>query len=686
MNLKYPVVLALTLSMLQQSPAQDIHFKKDKSSDQSGKESPINKKVAFNDLQSAYSVNVSSSDSSTILLSLDTLKVTLFEQDSAIENRTISIENTGLNDLTLGLSLVNTSHETVSNPPYLDTPILFKTDVSSIQAVNASNSALINERSILLPYGFDGHDALAFDGEFLYSVRQETDGMIYKFNPGNDNITDSVFIPDFLGLTIEGLAHSGKHLYASNTSNNTINKIDFSTGNIIDQIYVENLGLGLTFGGNRGTLFAQINNNEAVEINVVTKEIINRFAITKSSDGLGYSKELDLLFSDLRVFRCKAIDPNTGEFLYNVRLLGYGVAGDEYFGLKWLDFESIAVQSNAGTSSDLQISFNPADLEAGTYKTTAQFDLNDGSGMKIDLPIVLTIAPLTDPITAQPFCVAPSGEERLWEIYNPNTVVIDASWNISNTGQADSIKLQPGVNTLLTNTGDSPTDSLQVSWLNERGMLQDILLISNDVLCDTRGLTLNVPNCITNPDTPRLWQVFNPNSFSVSVIWSIIGTSDGAPSNTQDSIQAMPGNTTFFANLDITNQTAIITWSDEEGNIKRQKKVATDTPCMGTQSTLARNSLAVDQKIDDKLKAIHVFPNPFNEQLSIPLGTIVGDQSEYQIIVYDMLGNTVYKSTREWQIGQSIAEINTSNFVKGTYILFINSDRLIYHRATIVKN
>ncbi|MEL7002222.1 MAG: hypothetical protein AAFN93_05735, partial [Bacteroidota bacterium] len=182
--------------------------------------------------------NRSTQDSIKVILSDSLVSLNLIEGDST--KRPISINNLGLNNLTISTRLTTSSFENETSSPYLGTPLMFKIDDNIIEARNPDTGRRVPEWAVNLPDSYNNYSdaGLTFDGRFLY-MKGIQNGFIYKVDPLIDAIVDTSYIAALEGKSVVGLAHSGKFLYASLNSEDLVLKINFETGEILDQIQID---------------------------------------------------------------------------------------------------------------------------------------------------------------------------------------------------------------------------------------------------------------------------------------------------------------------------------------------------------------------------------------------------------------------------------------------------------------
>ncbi|MEL7004350.1 MAG: hypothetical protein AAFN93_16665, partial [Bacteroidota bacterium] len=499
-------------------------------------------------------------DVSPISITPSPLNISLFQGD--VEDRTLTIANNSGDNFSLSLSLKNTSHDTEEDEEFLIPPRLYSVDDffgGSADERDPVTGFRINK--IVLAKSTFGFAGIAFDGEFLYYSTNRNPGTIYKQIPQfKNNVVDSIFAPILATVRVSGLTYSGNHLYATSVGTNLIYQIDLTTGDLIDEIAMDGNGLGVAFGGNRGTIFAITSNTEIIEINLATKEIINRFPSPPRPKGIAYSNGVERLFVGEEFYAVYELDPDDGSEISYYEDFTAAMGADEGFGLKWLDFPSVTIDVPAQSSVQYELTFDASDLEPGLYNTTVQIAVNDEANSTVDLPVELRVSPIVEPLGVESFCTVASSGSNLWKIQNKNEFAVNATWKISGSGIENVIELQPGENVLSTLSTSEASDTLNIQWLDERNLQQEVIAISNNTVCDLRGLTASAV-CTDNRDALRQWEIFNPNLFPVAVNWEVLGTEIGGSLEVENGITSL----TTDASSAEESYTLQITWNTEDG-------------------------------------------------------------------------------------------------------------------------
>ncbi|QOI96041.1 MAG: S8 family serine peptidase [Flammeovirgaceae bacterium] len=240
-------------------------------------------------------------------------------------------------------------------------------------------------RSISLPVpSTQNNEGLAFDGEYLYYGNANT---VYKIRVSTGQVIRSFTLDNPYGIT--GLAWSGRFLYVSVISSNLsyLYEVDVDSGLILRTI-TSGFYQGLTFGGNRGTLFA-VNGNFLTERNAQTGNGIKEFNNGGNAKGLGYSATEDLLFISKNNF-IQALNPNTGEVEYSFLYpFTTALAADEYKP-GWVQVTEQAVEIPSGSTRSLPLTFVATSLSDGQWH-----------GVLRVLPMNIQHQPLEVPVTMQ---------------------------------------------------------------------------------------------------------------------------------------------------------------------------------------------------------------------------------------------------------------------------------------------
>lgn len=427
-----------------------------------------------------------------------------------------------------------------------------------------------------------GPDGLAYDGESLYFFGAFTSDHIYKINPDNGDVLDSLFVPQFFDGIVAGLGYSEGSIYGISLENKLIYKVDFETGIFSDPIALEAAGPGLTYAGNRGTMFGfgsetddfLVNNKFIFEIDPETGEEINSFAPPTDdiSFGMAYSKSLNILFVEAYP-NVYALNPDDGSVLYQFESVALysALASDEYRGLSWLEFDTSVITLMPGESHEIEVTFNANGVVEGLYEAGISFR---SSEEELYLPVNLEVLRIVEDLNVESVCSEMPDVSKRWEIINPNEYNVEIEWQLLNTDISGIVDAQPGSTFFFTNPGlESPTGQLlRIKWVNEQEEERtDETLYTNEA-CAIRGLTLN-PVCTPNPELERRWTALNPNQYPIRIFWSYERTTISGE------LVVPPGESEFSTPLSLNNEPLRMKWFDQNGNARRQKKEQNSTPC-----------------------------------------------------------------------------------------------------------
>jgi hypothetical protein len=317
-------------------------------------------------------------------------------------------------DLSSSRQFYSMLSESIGETPSKTTPCrggVATTSQSALFIVNSSNDTveelepttgqILN--SFDLPEPADGPEGLAFDGTYLYYVSGYGSNTIYQLDRYTGQVINSAFISG-LG-SIDALGHSGEELYALVYSISTIYKIDFATETVIDQHTSGSYVGGMTFGGNRGTIFVTDNSPSIMkvfEIDPSNWQVINSFNIPQSfAIGLSYSSSLGILFlCDSYYHVMYALNPDDGSVYFSyVCSPGSALAADETAGLPWITLSPLSGTITPGSYTDIEIAFNAAELYDCSYETDILILSNDPVNSTVTIPAYLLVTGASEPIT-----------------------------------------------------------------------------------------------------------------------------------------------------------------------------------------------------------------------------------------------------------------------------------------------
>ena len=281
----------------------------------------------------------------------------------------------------------------------LQNGLLFNVNVfnNTIEELDPSNGTIVN--SLPLPESaLGGPEGLAFDGTDLYYISGFGSNTIYKLSRTSGDIIATSVIP---GLeAIDGLAHSGDDLYALGFTSGTIYIIDFDSEVIASQLSLGVIGGGLSFGGNRGSLFVSYFDVIIYEVDPADGTILNSFVPPNLGTiwGLGYSNALGvLLASNIADGLLYGLDPNSGTVLFSYPIpLGSGIAADEAVSFPWLSIDPLQGTVNPAGTQEIIVGMDATDLIGGDYIVNMIVSSNDPEDSEIVVPIQLNVTGIPD--------------------------------------------------------------------------------------------------------------------------------------------------------------------------------------------------------------------------------------------------------------------------------------------------
>jgi hypothetical protein len=265
---------------------------------------------------------------------------------------------------------------------------LFAVDMNNgdIVELDPSDGTIIDV--IYTPIDFPwGPEGLAYDGTYLYFT--DGSGIIFKIDPATHTLIEQ----RNFGLVIDALACSDESLFVL-IYTAAICEADFNSGTIVDTIYSDfNVGGGLSFGGERGTLFCSNWNGDVLEIDINEKVVVNTISLYTIMYGLAYSNSLGLLFvADYGYYDVLAIDPDNSSLAYSFNAYVSGLAADEAGPMgSWLSVLTESGSIEGGTSTDLAVQINASDLELGEYWGYLNIENNDPLNPMLVIPVHLEV-------------------------------------------------------------------------------------------------------------------------------------------------------------------------------------------------------------------------------------------------------------------------------------------------------
>ncbi|MEL7063778.1 MAG: hypothetical protein AAFP00_08565, partial [Bacteroidota bacterium] len=329
-------------------------------------------------------------------------------------------------------------------------------------------------------------------------------------------------------------------------------------------------------------------------------------------------------------------------------------------------------------SAEVTLDISAVGLLPGSYPEAIEISSNDPNNPISNVVVDLNVLDfVVIPMEVEPTCTDNPEMLRAWIVNNPNTFARDAFWFVVGTDQADSITLEPGENTIYTETLDGVPNILRLRWLDGEEVQQQVDSESEGTPCRVRGLILTSV-CSNNPEIFRAWEINNRNPFSVLVEWNLVGTQEIG------FVNAAPGFTTFFTEaLEGENRVKII-WIDEEGNPRRQQKFSTAGMCDIDNSCAGGNIIVFEQGFKKNGQPVSdLRSNPanalgqveenngynflslgFNGSVTIGLGSVVVDQPGNDLIVLETSFQDVGKSFESYpESAEVYASADGINFV-----------------------
>lgn len=164
--------------------------------------------------------------------------------------------------------------------------------------------------------------------------------------------------------------------------------------------------------------------------------------------------------------------------------------------------------------------------------------------------------------------------------------------------------------------------------------------------------------CSQKPDSSRNWKIYNPNPFSLQVIWELLGT------NQKDTLFAAPGNNYLETETSRGFNLLAIKYYDQWGLPIRNIAFSPGFACSRTKSGDNEGNAAV---ADEPSLVISAHPNPVKSHLTLELYN--GKQESVVAKVYSLTGAEVYTEIIDPVYGYSSNELNLSKIPSGMYIL-----------------
>lgn len=261
---------------------------------------------------------------------------------------------------------------------------------STIEELNIKNGDVI--RSIPLPEtSTNFKEGLAFDGKYLYYGKGPT---VYKINAETGTVLRYFNFP---GYYIIGLGWSGQYLYIQAPQGGSIAQmleVNSDNGTVLRKF-----GYGdgeISFGGNRGTIYAATGANVA-EKALSTGEVLKSFATTGPVKGVGYSNAENLIFIAAGSLM-QGINPANGNVVYTFPFNTAnttGVAADEYAS-RWLQVDDAPVTIQAGATAALPVKFIATGLETTQLTGNVTIISENVDEDNITVPVTMNVTSATE--------------------------------------------------------------------------------------------------------------------------------------------------------------------------------------------------------------------------------------------------------------------------------------------------
>ncbi|MEL7002352.1 MAG: T9SS type A sorting domain-containing protein, partial [Bacteroidota bacterium] len=285
---------------------------------------------------------------------------------------------------------------------------------------------------------------------------------------------------------------------------------------------------------------------------------------------------------------------------------------------------------------------------------------------RFDLPEVAT---QIRGLTLNSYCSDNPDSIRTWEVVNPNDFPVSLQWDLVGTEQSGTYEASSGSSFFNTPAIDGE-NKVKIIWMDEedRPRRQQKLSIAGP--CFVKGLILNSV-CSDDPTISKRWEVINRNPFVVNITWDLVSED---PSGT---FAATPG-TSYFSTPTVSEVEMVkIVWIDEEGDPRRQQKLAIGEICsddeFATKSTSTSREISANSLSEEISETIvTVYPNPFLDNISIKID--LQNDGNHTILMHDLFGRLVYEQKISSSHGQINAKIETDGMASGTYIVTINSE------------
>ncbi len=311
-----------------------------------------------------------------------------------IQTQTFTIHNHGSTELAYEIS-----YEGQQSPAQRDeNGRLFALGDNSnlIYELNPLNGEILN--SYPAPEATaDGKVGLAFDGSRVLFTNGFRSRRIFKINTETGFISDTIDVPGLPG--IYGLGASRDRIYASYLApDNNILEIDPAEKEIIRTFDIgQNSGFGLTYAGERGSLFVTNGYSDILEVDIASGTTVNQFTPSGPAYAAGYSNSLDLLFIGIKRdinnhSRIEAIDPETGQLIRSFLTENTNaLAADEASYGGWLHVHPESGTIGIGDSARVNVEIQTSGLAADNYFRYLHMGTSNPFEPQIYLPVFLHV-------------------------------------------------------------------------------------------------------------------------------------------------------------------------------------------------------------------------------------------------------------------------------------------------------
>lgn len=310
--------------------------------------------------------------------------------------------------------------------------------VNQVQERDPVTGSIIN--TVALPDSISGGpDGLAFDGDSFYYVNNFGSSRVYQFDAVTGEIQRQFSAPG-----LDALATDGDVLYALAYSSDQIQVIDIESGSVLRRLTPSvGLGGGISYAGDRGTLFVSNFSSRIYEIDPLDGTVLNEFSPPTTIYGLGYSVGAGVLFSSAPGGTNYALNPETGEILHQFSGgNGSCLASDEAGGSRQIgvSFDEGTGTLSGGAQQSVDVTFNAENADGGEYQLNLTVATNDPLRPEIVVPVTVEItgAPALslDPVQIdfEPLFVGLTAEAQLEVRNTGNDTLLLSDFSVQGAG------------------------------------------------------------------------------------------------------------------------------------------------------------------------------------------------------------------------------------------------------------